>query len=305
MSALLFWEIVAVVVLGRGRGVLRLRRHRAVPRVPGARRRAGRAGRAARGPAQAAGRRSGAGAQPRAAYCAWPARSPRRCWWPCCSCAGSTTPGGRVRRDRRDDRGVLHLHRRHAPHHRPAALGAGGAGRRRTAGAAHPDPGAAGAAADRPRQRRDAGPGLSRGPVRLRGRAARAGGPGRGEQRHRGPGAPHGALGLRARRHPGARGDGAAHRHGLHRAAQDPAAGAVAGAAQRLLPHPGGRRERRRRGRHRLSQGPGPAHPRAPERGDHRAGGVRDARARSASRTASPPTSCCATCRPGTSTWRW
>ena len=52
-----------------------------------------------------------------------------------------------------------------------------------------------------------------------------------------------------------ARGDGAAHRRGLHRAQQDPAAGDVAGAAQRLLPDPGGRREPRRHRRLRLPQG--------------------------------------------------
>ena len=39
------------------------------------------------------------------------------------------------------------------------------------------------------------------------------------------------------------------------------AAGAGAGPALRLLPHPGDRRERRRRARRGLPQGPGPAHP--------------------------------------------
>ena len=65
-------------------------------------------------------------------------------------------------------------------------------------------------------------------------------------------------LGLRARRHHRARGDGPAHRRRLHRAPQEPAPDDVAVPAQRLLPHPGDRREPRRHRRLRLPQGPRP-----------------------------------------------
>ena len=133
------------------------------------------------------------------------------------------------------------------------------------------------AAADHRRQRDHPGPRLQRGPVRLRGRAARAGRPGRGEQRHRVRRAADDPLRLRARRHPRARGDGAAHRRGVHRAQQDPAPGDVAGAAQRLLPDPGGRREPRRHRRLRLPQGPHQAGLRPARGRDHRAGRVGDA----------------------------
>ena len=51
------------------------------------------------------------------------------------------------------------------------------------------------------------------------------------------------------------RGDGAAHRHGVHRTAQDLASGAVARVAQRLQPDPGDRRQRGRHRRDRLPQG--------------------------------------------------
>ena len=76
----------------------------------------------------------------------------------------------------------------------------------------------AAAAADPGRQRAHARQGLPRGPVRLRGRAARPGRPRRGEPAHRGPRAGDDPLGLRAGRHDRPRGHGAAHRHGLHRA---------------------------------------------------------------------------------------
>ena len=81
-----------------------------------------------------------------------------------------------------------------------------------------------------------------------------------------------GPLGLRARRHDRPRGHGPAHRHGLHRARQDRGPGALPRAPQRVLPHPGDRREHRRRGRDRLPQGHGRLGPRAPGRGAHRAG---------------------------------
>src|SRR5262249_1867558 len=62
------------------------------------------------------------------------------------------------------------------------------------------------------------------------------------------------AVGVRAGRDDRARGHGPPHRHGLRRARQDRPAGALAGAAQRLLADSRGRRERGRRDRHRLPQ---------------------------------------------------
>ena len=111
------------------------------------------------------------------------------------------------------------------------------------------DPGVrpAAPAAHPARQRAHARQGLPRGPVRLRGRAARPRRPGAGARRRRGGRARHDRGRLRARRHARPRGHGAAHRHGLHRARQDGPPGAEPGAAQRLQPHPGRRRERRRR----------------------------------------------------------
>ena len=88
-------------------------------------------------------------------------------------------------------------------------------------------------AADPDRQRAHPGPRLPRGPVRQPGRAARARRPGRGRPGHRGRRGGDAALGVRARRHDRARGHGPAHGDGLDRAAQDPAPGAVAGAALR------------------------------------------------------------------------
>src|ERR1700728_4153783 len=74
---------------------------------------------------------------------------------------------------------------------------------------------------------------------------------------NRAGGAGDGPLGLRARRDDRARGDGPAHRHGLHRARQDRGPGAVTRAPQRVLAHPGDRREHRRRSRDRLPEGHG------------------------------------------------
>ena len=95
------------------------------------------------------------------------------------------------------------------------------------------------ATADLDRQRAHPWQGIQRGPVRDRGRAARAGRPGRGQRGDRVRRAQDDPLGLRPGRHHRPRGDGAAHRHGLHRGVQDPAPGRLAGAALRLQPDPG------------------------------------------------------------------
>ena len=79
--------------------------------------------------------------------------------------------------------------------------------------------------AHRARQRPDAGSGLPRRAVHLRGRAARPGRPRRAEPAHRARRARHDPLGLRARRHHRARGHGASTGHGRHRARADPAPG--------------------------------------------------------------------------------
>ena len=76
------------------------------------------------------------------------------------------------------------------------------------------------------------------------------------------------------------------------------AAGAVARAAQRLLPDPGDRRERRRRGRRRLPQGPRPARPRATEGRQPSTVDDGDAPGELRARSPSRSTSCCARCRP-------
>ena len=115
------------------------------------------------------------------------------------------------------------------------------------------------AAADPDRQRDHPGPRVPRGTVLDRDRAARAGRPGRGLRGDRVRRAQDDPLGLRARRHHRPRGDGAAHRRGLHRALQEPAPDDVAVPAQRLLAGAGDRREPRRRRRLRLPQGRRPA----------------------------------------------
>ena len=117
-----------------------------------------------------------------------------------------------------------------------------------------PDPGAA----DPARQRDHPGPRLQRGTVLHRDRAARAGRPRRGLRGHRVGRAPDDPLRLRARRHHHPRGDGPAPRRGLHRAPQEHPPDALALPAQRLLAHPGHRREPRRHRRHGLPQGPRP-----------------------------------------------
>ena len=108
-------------------------------------------------------------------------------------------------------------------HPRPPARRAGRAADRRPADGRHHDPRPAPAAADPGRQRDHPGPRLPRGPVLHRDRAARAGRPGRGLGGDRVRRAQDDPLGLRARRHHRPRGDGAAHRRGLHRAPQEPA----------------------------------------------------------------------------------
>ena len=182
----------------------------------------------------------------------------------------------------------------------PYTVATGDRGPRARAG-----PGArpAGVAADPHRQRDHAGPRLPRGPVRDRGRAARAGRPGRAARRGRARRAGHDPLGVRARRHDRPRGDGAADRGGVDRARQERPAGARAGAAQRLLPDPGGRRQRRRRRRHRLPQGPRRPGPGPAGQGDQGRGG--HAAARRSCRSPSRWTSCCGRCRPGARTWPW
>ncbi len=72
--------------------------------------------------------------------------------------------------------------------------------------------------------------------VWLRGGAARPGGPAGAAADHPARRAGHDPLGVRAGRHHRPRGHGAPHRHGLRGARQDRTAGAVAGAAQRVLP---------------------------------------------------------------------
>ena len=208
--------------------------------------------------------------QPAAAAAAGLRDCSRRCWSP----GGHRLVGSALVRGRAHGRGRWSSSR----------TSWSGSGRARSAGStrtgsalstaglrARPGPGArpAGLAAHPHRQRDHAGAGLPRGAVRDRGRAARAGRPGRAARGGRARRARDDPLGVRARRHDRPRGDGAAHRRGLDRARQDRAAGARAGAAQRLLPDPGGRRQRRRRRRHRLPQGPrrpgpGPAGPGRP-----------------------------------------
>ena len=101
--------------------------------------------------------------------------------------------------------------------------------------AARPGVRPAGVAADPVRQRDHARPGLPRRAVLLRGRAARTRRHGRAARRRRARRARDDPVGLRTRRHDRPRGDGAAHRDRLDRAHQDRAAGAGAGAAQRVL----------------------------------------------------------------------
>ena len=119
------------------------------------------------------------------------------------------------------------------------------------------------------------GKGFTRGAVRYRGGAARAGRPGRGQRGDRVWRAQDDSLGLRPGRHDCPRGDGAAYRHGLHRGVQDPAAGRLVGAAVRLQPDPGHpRRDRRRRGGA-VSQGRDQTDLRQAGRAVHRAGRLR------------------------------
>ena len=138
--------------------------------------------------------------------------------------------------DRRHVRRAVRVRRRRPAHAGATALRAGRAdhGGRRAGG--RPGCSVRCPGADPGRQRADAGQGLLRRAVLLRGRAARDGRPGRGLQPDRVRRAADDPLGLRARRHLGARGDGAAHRPRLHRAGQDAAPGDVAVPAQRLLP---------------------------------------------------------------------
>ena len=104
-------------------------------------------------------------------------------------------------------------------------------------------------AADPDRQRDHPRPRFPGGPVLLRHRTARAGRHRRQPRRGGGDRARDAAERLRSRRHHRPRGDGAAHRGGLDRGGQDPAAGAAPGHPVGLLPDPGGRRGRRRRAR--------------------------------------------------------
>ena len=103
------------------------------------------------------------------------------------------------------------------------------------------------------------GPRIPQRAVRLRDRAARGRRPGPAARRGGRRRAADDPVGVRTRRHPGARGDGAAHRDGVDRKRQDRRPGDVAGGAQRAFPHPGDRGERRRRRRRRLPQRPCPA----------------------------------------------
>ncbi len=132
---------------------------------------------------------------------------------------------------RGDGAGLVRDHRRRAAHAGPAALGPVRDHLGRSGDGADPDPRPAAEGADPDRQRAHPGQGVRRGPVRDRGRAARAGRPGREVVGDRVRRAADDPLGLRARRHHRPRGDGAADRHGLHRAAQEAAPAHLAGTA--------------------------------------------------------------------------
>ena len=119
-------------------------------------------------------------------------------------------------------------------------------------GAAGPDQPAAGGAGEHA----DTRSWVPQRAVRLRDRVARGRRPGPAARRGRRRRAPDDPVGVRTRRHPGPRGDGAAHRDDLDRERQDGRAGDVVGGAQRALPHPGDRRERRRHRRRGVSERP-------------------------------------------------
>ena len=124
------------------------------------------------------------------------------------------------------------------------------------------------------------GRGFVDGPVRHRGRAARDGRLRRGQRGDRVGRAEDDPLRLRPRQHHRPRGHGAAHRHGLHRGAQDAAAGRLAVPALGLQPDPGDPRRARRRRRRALPQGRHQAGLRLPGRAVHRARRPDDAPAR-------------------------
>ena len=230
----------------------------------------GGARRRSRGPAPSSSPRSSA---PEPSRCCECSTTPRTTSTPCscCDCSPrprrwcwhSDDPGpprARAvdlgpRRDRADVRDALRGRRgRPADDRAPAQRGdlAVHCGHRARAG---PDHGTGAEAAHPDRQRDHARQGLLGGSVLLRGRAARDGRPRRGLQPDRVRREQDDPLRLRARRHLGARGDGPAHRRGLHRAHQDPAPGDVAVPAQWLLAHPGGGGGPRRHRRIRLPQG--------------------------------------------------
>ena len=175
---------------------------------------------------------------------------------------------GGARHRRSDDSDQLRGGRCRAAHHRPPARLLGGPlhGAGSALARAHAQP--AGQPADRHRQRGDTRAWVPGGSVRHPGGAARAGRPGRAARRRRARRTGDDPLGLLAGRHHRPRGDGAAHRDGLDRGEQNRRTGPRARAALRLLPHPGGRRKRRRRARGGLPQGHRPAGPGGQRRDD-------------------------------------
>ena len=154
----------------------------------------------------------------------------------------------------------------------------------------------------RARQRRAAGQGIAARAVRHRGRDPHDGRRRRAGGRDRDRGARADPLDLRVRRHRRARGDAAAHRHGRGRSRRHRRRGDRHRDRRRASRGcPRTTRQHRQHRRTRVPEGPRRAQR---ERRGERAGAPEPAAPRTSCRSRSASPSCCARCRPRSSTWR-